>query len=165
MTIPGGPLYDWEGHEVPTHVDSSDRVFLGLTFIQVIMLVVVCGGCYALYVMPMLAWIPSKVRIGMVIPIGLFGAAMLIVQINGRPIPMVLLNILRFRVSPKLYRGSPSDLLHAAPENLPAFSEASPPPPTPVHGLFRWLRSARLSAIRSRQDSREQTVWPKGPPQ
>ena len=106
----------WASHEVPTHVQSSDSLVLGLSFVQVIMLMVCLGGAYAIYVMPMLAWIPDRIRIGLAIGLALFAAAMMILKIGGRPVPILLLNLLKFKISPQVYAGTPSVLLQPRPE-------------------------------------------------
>ena len=106
----------WASHEVPTHVQSSDSLILGLSFVQVIMLMVCLGGAYAIYVMPMLAWVPTRIRIGLAIGLALIAAAMMILKIGGRPIPILLLNLLKFKIASQVYAGTPSALLQPRPD-------------------------------------------------
>ena len=124
----------WSSHEVPTHVQSSDSLILGLSFIQVIMLMVCLGGAYAIYVMPMLAWIPDRFRVGLAIGLALIAATMMIVKVGGRPIPILLLNLLKFRIAPQAYEGTPADLLAPRPEET-ADSDAEDAP-SPIRRLF-----------------------------
>ena len=120
----------WTSHEVPTHVQSSDSLIFGLSFIQVIMLMVCLGGAYAIYVMPMLAWVPPRIRIGLAIGLALIAAAMMILKIGGRPVPILLLNLLKFKIAPQVYAGTPSTLLQPRPDehddNPGEAAEASP---------------------------------------
>ena len=120
----------WTSHEVPTHVQSSDSLIFGLSFIQVIMLMVCLGGAYAIYVMPMLAWVPPRIRIGLAIGLALIAAAMMILKIGGRPVPILLLNLLKFKIAPQVYAGIPSALLQPRPDehddNPEEAVEASP---------------------------------------
>ena len=128
----------WTSHEVPTHVQSSDNLIFGLSFVQVIMLMVCLGGAYAIYVMPMLAWIPDRIRVGLAIALALIAAALMILKIGGRPIPILLLNLLKFKISAQVYAGTPATLI----EPRPSDADTSGKPvvePSPIRRLLARL--------------------------
>ena len=109
-------------HEVPTHVQAEDRVLLWFTFPQVVALIAVSALSYGAYhYVPG----PSETRIALAVLLGLFGVAMVVVKIGGRPLPMVAADLLKYRLGARLYAGSPAQLARSEP---PAPVESGPGP-------------------------------------
>ena len=98
-------------HEVPTHVGAEDRVLLWFTFPQIVAMVAVCALSYGVYRYAPVG--PSEVRMGLAVLFGLFGIAMVVVKIAGRRLPLVVADLLRYRLGPRRYVGSVSQLVRS----------------------------------------------------
>lgn len=160
MTTRDNLEWDWTTHDVPTHVEATDKMVLGLTFMQVIMLIVIAAAGYAIYLLPMFQWIPAQVRLGILIPSALFLGLMLVVRIAGRPIPLVMLNLLKYRLSPRYYVGQPSLLLRPSVESDLAFLPGSKSRELTPMGVIK-SRLPRLGNRRRRDGSPgTQSIWP-----
>ena len=86
-------------HEVPTHLQTEDKVLLGLTFPQIVAIAAVVGLAYGLW--KQAAFLPDGAfRLGAAIAVGLLG------------LPIVILDLLRFALSPKRYEGEVTALLN-----------------------------------------------------
>ena len=96
-------------HEVPTHVQAEDRVLLWFTFPQIVAMVAVCALSYGVYRYAPLG--PSELRMGLAVLFGLFGIAMVVGKIAGRRLPLVVADLLRYRLGPRLYVGPVSQLV------------------------------------------------------
>ena len=109
-------------HEVPTHVQAEDRVLLWFTFPQIVALVAVSALSYGTY-----RYVPgpSETRIALAVLLGLFGIAMVVGKIGGRRLPMVVADLLKYRLGARLYAGSPAQLARSEP---PAPVESGPGP-------------------------------------
>ena len=114
-------------HEVPTHVQTQDRVFLGLTFPQIGAIVGVLAFGYAIWrFLP----IPSfSVRIGIAAVFVLIGAIGVVVSIKGRGLPLVVADLLKYHLGPRHFFGPLEDLVRSEPPPAP------PPKPNPVTNL------------------------------
>ena len=98
-------------HEVPTHLQTEDKVLLGLTFPQIVAIAAVVGLAYGLW--KQAAFLPDGAfRLGAAIAVGLLGLAMVAVRPGGRGLPIVILDLLRFALSPKRYEGEVTALLN-----------------------------------------------------
>ena len=98
-------------HEVPTHLQTEDKVLLGLTFPQIVSIAAVVGLAYGLW--KQAAFLPDGAfRLGAAIVVGLLGLAMVAVRPGGRGLPIVILDLLRFALSPKRYEGEVTALLN-----------------------------------------------------
>ena len=98
-------------HEVPTHLQTEDKVLLGLTFPQIVAIAAVVGLAYGLW--KQAAFLPDGAfRLGAAIVVGLLGLAMVAVRPGGRGLPIVILDLLRFALSPKRYEGEVTALLN-----------------------------------------------------
>ena len=98
-------------HEVPTHLQTEDKVLLGLTFPQIVAIAAVVGLAYGLW--KQAAFLPDGAfRLGAAIVVGLLGLAMVAVRPGGRGLPTVILDLLRFALSPKRYEGEVTALLN-----------------------------------------------------
>ena len=98
-------------HEVPTHLQTEDKVLLGLTFPQIVAIAAVVGLAYGLW--KQAAFLPDGAfRLGAAIAVGLLGLAMVAVRPGGRGLPTVILDLLRFALSPKRYEGEVTALLN-----------------------------------------------------
>ena len=129
-------------HEVPTHVQAEDRVVLWFTFPQIVAMTAVSALAYGVYRYAPVG--PSEVRMGLAVVFALFGVAMIVGKVGGRRLPVVLADLLRFGLGPRLYVGPPADLVRSEP----------PAPPTPPQmserdrRADRWRRRRRAARIR-----------------
>ena len=127
-------------HEVPTHVQAEDRVLLWFTFPQIVALTAVGALAYGAYrVMPVGS---SELRIAIAVVLGLFGIAAIAGTIGGRRLPLVAADLLRFRLEPRRYVGTPGELVR---------SQAPTPPPSAPSPLRRVMRRAKRGLRRRRR--------------
>ena len=113
-------------HEVPTHVEAEDRVLLGFTFPQIVAMVAVCALSYGVYRYAPVG--PSGVRMGLAVLFGLFGIAMVVGKIAGRRLPLVVADLLKYRLGPRLYVGPVSQLVRSEPPVRVETAKDSPGP-------------------------------------
>lgn len=99
-------------HEVPTHVQAEDKVLLWLTFPQVVTLIAVAAAAYGTF---SYAPGPTALRIGVAAVIGLVGAAAAVGQINGRRLPIVIADLLKYWLGPRRFAGQVTELMRLAP--------------------------------------------------
>ena len=109
-------------HEVPTHVQTEDRVLLWFTFPQIVALTAVCALSYGAYRYAPVG--PSEVRVAIAVLFGLSGIAAVVGKIGGRRLPLVAADLLKYRLGARLYVGPPSQLVRSEP----------PAPAQPVKG-------------------------------
>ena len=110
-------------HEVPTHVQAEDKVLLWFTFPQIVAVVAVCALAYGAYrYFPL---VPSEVRLGIAILMGITGIAAVVGKVGGRGLPLVAADLLKFKVGARLYAGCPAQLTVSEPPPQP---EAKPDP-------------------------------------
>ncbi len=95
-------------HEVPTHVQAEDRVLLWLTFPQIVAMTAVCALAYGLYHYSPVG--PAGVRIATAVIFGLCGFAVVAGRVNGRRLPLVAADLLRYALGARRYAGPPADL-------------------------------------------------------
>ena len=127
-------------HEVPTHVQTEDRVLLWFTFPQIVAITAVCALAYGAYSYAPVG--PPQVRMALAAVLGLAGITAVVGQIGGRRLPLVIADLLRFRLGPRLYAGTPAQLLR---------SEPPPPPPASPGPLTLLARRARCRLRRLRK--------------
>ena len=128
-------------HEVPTHVQTEDRVLLWFTFPQLVALMVVGASAYGTY-----RYAPSgsaEVRLALAIVLALAGIALIVGKVGGRRLPLVAADLLRFGLGPRRYAGPPSELVRSA---------APAPPPRSRGGWHLLAQRARRSLRRRRRD-------------
>ena len=135
-------------HEVPTHVQAEDRVLLWLTFPQIVAMTAVCALAYGLYHYAPVG--PAGVRIAAAALFGLVGFAVVAGRVNGRRLPLVAADLLRYALGARRYAGPPSELVRCEPP---------PPPPggetAPLRLLARrMLRRTRRTARKRREGER-----------
>ncbi len=99
-------------HEVPTHVQTEDKVLLWLTFPQVVSLIAVAAVGYGVF---NYAPGPTGLRIGIAVVIGVIGAAAAVGQIGGRRLPLVVADLLKYWLGSSRFEGQAGDLLRPAP--------------------------------------------------
>ena len=109
-------------HEVPTHVQTEDRVLLWFTFPQIVALTAVCALSYGAYRYAPVG--PSEVRMAIAVLFGLSGIAAVVGKVGGRRLPLVAADLLKYRLGARLYVGPPSQLVRNEP----------PAPEQPVKG-------------------------------
>ena len=100
-------------HEVPTHVQTEDKVLLGFTFPQVVAITAVCALSYGAYRYAPVG--PSEVRMALAVVLGLAGVAMIVGQIGGRRLPLVAADLLKFGLGARRYAGTPALLVRSEP--------------------------------------------------
>ena len=96
-------------HEVPTHVQAEDRVLLWFSFPQLVAMTMVAALAYGAY-----RYAPfgsTEVRIGLAVVLGLMGVAMIVGKIGGRRLPLVLADLLKYRLGNRRYAGTPAQLV------------------------------------------------------
>ena len=110
-------------HEVPTHVQAEDRVLLWFTFPQIVAVTAVCAMAYGAYSYAPVG--PTSVRIGLAVVLGVVGIAMIVGKIGGRSLPLVVADLLRYRLGGRRYAGPVSELTRSEPPPAP---ESAPNP-------------------------------------
>ena len=123
-------------HEVPTHVQAEDRVLLGLTFPQVVAVTAVCALSYGAYRYAPVG--PSEVRMALAVLFGLLGIAMVVGKIGGRRLPLVVADLLKYRLGARRYAGQVAQLVRGG-------------PPAPAQPLKSGPGLLRLMARRSKR--------------
>ena len=131
-------------HEVPTHVQAEDRVLLWFTFPQIVAMVAVCALSYGVYRYAPVG--PSELRMGLAVLFGLFGIAMVVGKIGGRRLPLVVADLLRYRLGPSRYVGSVSQLVRG---EAPVLVQQVKNRKNPLILMFRPVRrnARRLSRV------------------
>ena len=122
-------------HEVPTHVQAEDKVLLWFSFPQIVALTAVCALSYGAYRYAPVG--PTEARVALAVLLGLTGIAAVVGKIGGRRLPLVVADLLKYRLGPRLYTGPVSQLVRGE-------------PPTPVHPARSGPEKLRLIARRSR---------------
>ena len=103
-------------HEVPTHLQAKDRIFLGLTFQELVILMAVAGLCWGVWhFAPFASW---QVRIALAIPVALTGIVGVIAKVRGRPLPVMAMDVLTYFIAPHHYQGTIADLTRDEPPAL-----------------------------------------------
>ncbi len=100
-------------HEVPTHVQAEDRVLLWLTFPQIVAMTAVAALAYGLYHYAPVG--PAGVRVAAAVLFGLGGLAVVAGRIGGRRLPLVVADLLRYRLGPRRHAGPPGELARSEP--------------------------------------------------
>ena len=100
-------------HEVPTHVQTEDRVLLWFTFPQIVAITAVCALSYGAYRYAPVG--PSEVRMAIAVLFGLAGIAAVVGKIGGRRLPLVAADLLKYRLGARLYSGPASGLVRSEP--------------------------------------------------
>ena len=99
-----------QAHDVPTHLQAEDRVLLGLTFPQIVAAMAVLGLAYGVW--QRAAFLPEgHWRIAAAVTFAILGLAGIVVRPGGRALPAVVLDLLRFALTPKRYGGEIAGLL------------------------------------------------------
>ena len=98
-------------HEVPTHVQAEDRVLLGLTFPQIVAVTAVCALAYGAYRYFPVG--PSEARMALAVLLGLMGAAMTVGKVEGRRLPLVVADLLRYRLGARRHVGPVEQLVRS----------------------------------------------------
>ena len=96
-------------HEVPTHVQAEDRVLLWFSFPQLVAMTMVAALAYGAY-----RYAPfgsTEARIGLAVVLGLMGVVMIVGKIGGRRLPLVLADLLKYRLGNRRYAGTPAQLV------------------------------------------------------
>ena len=104
-------------HEVPTHVQAEDKVLLWFTFPQIVAVVATCAVAYGAY--RYFPFVPSEVRLGIAILLGILGIAMIVGKVGGRGLPLVAADLLRFNLGARRYAGSPAQVVISEPPPAP----------------------------------------------
>ena len=143
-------------HEVPTHVQAEDKVLLWFTFPQIVAVLAVCAVSYGAYRYAPFG--PSEVRLALAALLGMVGIAMIVGKVGGRGLPLVVADLLKYRLGARRYAGSPAEL--ARPE-APA-PDAAQGRPNPLLLLAQRI-GKRLSGLRASPGVAVEDVVPSGP--
>ena len=122
-------------HEVPTHVQAEDKVLLWFSFPQIVALTAVCALSYGAYRYAPVG--PTEARVALAVLLGLTGIAAVVGKIGGRRLPLVVADLLKYRLGPRLYTGPVSQFVRVE-------------PPAPVQPARSGPGKLRLMARRSR---------------
>ena len=107
-----------QAHDVPTHLQAEDRVLLGLTFPQIVAAMAVLGLAYGVW--QRAAFLPEgHWRIAAAVTFAILGLAGIVVRPGGRALPALVLDLLRFALTPKRYGGGITGLLRPPVEETP----------------------------------------------
>ena len=139
-------------HEVPTHVQTEDRVLLGFTFPQVVAVMAVFALSYGAYRYAPVG--PSEVRMALAILFGLVGVAMVVGKIGGRRLPLVAADLLKYRLGARRYAGPVAQLVRSEPP-APAQPVRSGPGPLSLMVKRAGRGLGRLRKNRKRRNGKE----------
>ena len=124
-------------HEVPTHVEAEDKLFLGLTVFQVLGVIMSVAVSYAGFGSSWSSWIPWIPRAVICSMFACLFIAMLTIRIGERKLPLVLLDLIQYRTSPRTLTGSMSDL------RIPDVQEVSSGQHNPLATIMRRLKGGK----------------------
>lgn len=110
-------------HEVPTHVQAEDKVLLWFSFPQIVAVTAVCALSYGAYSYAPVG--PMGARVGLAVVFCVVGIAMIVGKIGGRSLPLVVADLLRYRLGARRYAGPASELTRSEPPPVP---ESAPNP-------------------------------------
>ena len=104
-------------------MQAEDRVLLWFTFPQIVAVTAVCALSYGAYSYAPVG--PTGARIGLAAVFGVVGIAMIVGKIGGRSLPLVVADLLRYRLGARRYAGPASELTRSEPPPAP---ESAPNP-------------------------------------
>ena len=107
--------FDWTQREAPTHVENRDVVWMGMTFIQIIMFILTSAISYVIYQQPFIQALPSYWTYVPPIVAWVIGAICIMVQVGGRSIVFVVMDIGKFFMAKREYGERMGDFLEAPP--------------------------------------------------
>ena len=137
-------------HEVPTHVQAEDRVLLGFTFPQIVAVMAVCAISYGAFRYAPVG--PSEVRMALAVVLGLVGVAMIVGKIGGRRLPLVVADLLKYRLGARVYSGPVSQLVRGEP---PAPVQPVKSGPGPLQLMARKSKRALRSLRKKRNRDKD----------
>jgi len=135
-------------HEVPTHVQAEDRVLLWFTFPQIVAITAVLALSYGAYRYAPVG--PSEARLAIAVLFGLAGIAMVVGKIGGRRLPLVVADLLKYKLGARVYAGPVSHLVRI---EAPAPPQPAKSGPGPLRLMAR--RSKRLLRRMRKKNRRE----------
>ncbi len=137
-------------HEVPTHVQAEDKALLWFTFPQVAAMTAVCALAYGVHRYAPFG--PTEARTILAVLLALAGLVLIAGRINGRALPLVAADVLRFRLGPRRYAGTAAQFLAGAP---PAPAQTGPGPALLMaRRARRALRRLRMKPRKGRGERR-----------
>ncbi len=136
-------------HEVPTHVQTEDRVLLWFTFPQIVAVVAVCALSYGAYRYAPVG--PSAVRMAIAVLMSLAGIVMIVGKVGSRRLPLMAADLLRYRLGSRIHTGSVSQLARS---ELPAPVQPSRSGPGPFNLVARKAKRALRSLRKKRRRGR-----------
>ncbi len=139
-------------HEVPTHVQAEDRVLLWFTFPQIVAMTAVAALAYGIYHYAPVG--PAGVRIAAAVLFGLGGLAVVAGRVNGRRLPLVAADLLRYRFGARRYAGPPAELARAGP---PAPAQPGGREGDPLRLLARRALRRTRRAFQKRKEGERRT--------
>ena len=136
-------------HEVPTHVQAEDRVLLWFTFQQLVAMTVIAALAYGVF-----RYAPvdsTGLRIGLAVILGLVGIVMTVGKVGGRRLPLVVADLLKYRLGARRWAGTPAQLVRPEP---PAPVQSKPGPVTLLVRRARKIIRPRKGGNSPRPDGR-----------
>ena len=88
---------NWTSHEVPTHLQQRDKLFLGLSLTEIIFMGLVIGISYLVWKFPLLGWVPALPRTMAIGIIAIPVMASVVIRIDDRRIPSIFFEMIRHR--------------------------------------------------------------------
>jgi len=128
-----------DAHEVPTHLQAEDRVLLWFTFPQIVALTAVAALAYGVYHSAPVGG--EVVRIGLGVVVAAVGIALVAGKVNGRRLPAVAADLLRFVFGARRFQGPPAQLVRAEAPKPPEARDRVEPPVEGSAGLSRQAAS------------------------
>ncbi|MYA00646.1 MAG: hypothetical protein F4Y35_02555 [Chloroflexi bacterium] len=128
-----------DAHEVPTHLQAEDRVLLWFTFPQIVALTAVAALAYGAYHAAPVGG--EFVRIGLGLVVAAVGIALVAGKVNGRRLPAVAADLLRFVFGARRFQGPPAQLIRPEAPKPPGERGRAEPPLVDGAGLTRQAAS------------------------
>ena len=102
---------NWTSHEVPTHLQQQDKLFLGLSVLEILFMAIMLGVGYLLWKFPLFQWVPVVPRTMAVGFIVLPVMVSALIRIEDRRLPSIVYELIRHKFAQQKYTSVPFDLV------------------------------------------------------
>jgi hypothetical protein len=128
---------DVQRHEIPTHLDVEDKLLLGLTVRQVLIILLGCAIGYSLWHALGTAHWPTLLRFLLSVIPALVAVVLAVLKPAGRPLELWVIIWLRYQAQPHIYTWRP--VAEERPDTLAASDAAGSdePPLSPAISAMR----------------------------
>ena len=141
-------------HEVPTHLQTEDKLLLNLTFPQLAALMAIGASSYAAW--HLLPW-GMQAKIASIAATALVGVILTVLKVGGRRLPMIAVDIVKYYSRPRYYRGPISHLVRSGPpavagpsDGLETSADGLPGKGRYLNRVTKWFRSRGMQLRESR---------------